>query len=490
MKIVGDIDEYRADRGLYFAPEEVPGADAIDVEGARALLADALADAAAFVDAYEAQTRRFGPAATGRESRAVIDAFFGGRAPERTFDFTDGRDRPSIMIYGGGLAPNGITASLCNLIASIHDSVDVYLQASRQAIEAGNSYPLKGLAEMCRVIPSNPSQLGTQMEREVLTFFASTHYVPSDLTVAALRRSSRREAWRHFGDARFDAVVDFNSYDARRTAYHLLGLDEQAAVNGVFLHNEWQNEVTLRFPKLAAAATLLPRASFIASVSPEVAAQNAEYLAGFGVDPGSSTVIHNALDVPRLRALAAEPLETEDREWYGRPGKHVVVAGRFSAEKNHAELLHAMRDYLDRAEPTPLTVTLLGAGHLERALRAQAEALDLVDVVRFRGQVENAFAHMVAADAVLLPSRYEGQPMVLLEALALGTPAVATRIPGSTAVLHDGEYGLLVPLGRDGILQGLEAIARGQLVPSNHFDPEAYNREAVDAFLGACGVAV
>jgi glycosyltransferase involved in cell wall biosynthesis len=62
----------------------------------------------------------------------------------------------------------------------------------------------------------------------------------------------------------------------------------------------------------------------------------------------------------------------------------------------------------------------------------------------FRRDVHALVAH---ADAVLIPSRHEGLPYVLLEAMMLGVPVVASRIGGLAEVLRDGETGLLVPVG-------------------------------------------
>jgi glycosyltransferase involved in cell wall biosynthesis len=74
-----------------------------------------------------------------------------------------------------------------------------------------------------------------------------------------------------------------------------------------------------------------------------------------------------------------------------------------------------------------------------------AEGLGLGPRVRFAGFCPNVARWMQAADGFVLSSRYEGLPMVLLEAGACGLPAVATDVPGTREVIVDRETGWLVP---------------------------------------------
>ncbi len=76
-----------------------------------------------------------------------------------------------------------------------------------------------------------------------------------------------------------------------------------------------------------------------------------------------------------------------------------------------------------------------------------AARLGLSQRVRFAGFEPNVARWMQAADGFVLSSRYEGLPMVLLEAGACGLPAVATDVPGTREVIVDGETGWLTPAG-------------------------------------------
>jgi len=115
-----------------------------------------------------------------------------------------------------------------------------------------------------------------------------------------------------------------------------------------------------------------------------------------------------------------------------------IAAGRLESVKDYPTLLRAFA----RA---PLTARLLvlGIGPLEAELAALAAQLGLEQRVRFLGFEPNVERYMQAADGFVLSSRYEGLPMVLLEAGACGVPAVATDVPGTREVLIDGANGLL-----------------------------------------------
>jgi glycosyltransferase involved in cell wall biosynthesis len=92
--------------------------------------------------------------------------------------------------------------------------------------------------------------------------------------------------------------------------------------------------------------------------------------------------------------------------------------------------------------------TLVGDGELEAELKEAVSDLRLQNV-RFHGRADGAELRELYrnADVFVLPSEREGMPLVLLEALAMGLPIVATDIPGNRDVVVHGQNGLLVPLG-------------------------------------------
>jgi glycosyltransferase involved in cell wall biosynthesis len=89
---------------------------------------------------------------------------------------------------------------------------------------------------------------------------------------------------------------------------------------------------------------------------------------------------------------------------------------------------------------------MTGAGPLEAAVRRRAAGLS-EDSFRFLGVVEDIRAHLASLDVLVLPSILDGRPVVVLEALALGVPVIASRVGGLPALVRDGETGFLVEPG-------------------------------------------
>jgi glycosyltransferase involved in cell wall biosynthesis len=101
---------------------------------------------------------------------------------------------------------------------------------------------------------------------------------------------------------------------------------------------------------------------------------------------------------------------------------------------------------------------LIGEGPLRGALEARARALGVLERCRFTGARSDVADLVAALELVALPSRSEGLPFALLEAMALGRPVVATAVGGCPEVVEEGRTGLLVPAGDPAALAG--AISR------------------------------
>src|SRR6266852_6467741 len=139
------------------------------------------------------------------------------------------------------------------------------------------------------------------------------------------------------------------------------------------------------------------------------------------------------------------------------PDPLLLYVGRLTPIKGLDTLLEAMV-----AVPEPADLLVVGGEHDERdgghaaALRAQVAALGLDRRVRFlRAQPQRRLRlFYAAADVTVMPSHYESFGMVALEAMACGSPVVATRVGGLTTTVRDGVTGFLVPEGDVNALAG------------------------------------
>jgi glycosyltransferase involved in cell wall biosynthesis len=145
-----------------------------------------------------------------------------------------------------------------------------------------------------------------------------------------------------------------------------------------------------------------------------------------------------------IRARGPGPGRRAAREALGLDQEQPVVMtiGRLNVMKGHVHLLDAVPGLLERFPD--VAVVVAGRGHLQEQLQAQADALGVSGAVRLLGQRSDARMLLDAADVFVLPSRHEGMPLVLLEAMDAGLPVVATRVIGSAEVVAEGETGLLV----------------------------------------------
>ncbi len=507
VKLIADIEAYSADRGLYFGAEEVPGADARSTEEARQLLLQAVQDRQGFVDEYAEQTARFSSPETGTSARRAVELLFGAggdpapvpvpdaqpaAAPDAASHAgtsaasADPAPRRAVLLSTGGLPPNGITRSVRSLIAALDGSEYApYLMPNRNALEGAEADTLADVRRYSRVLPQVGQYAGTRMEREALQFFSTRRYIDFPLAKRHVARGMEREARRLFGQAVFHSAVEFSAYDAKNIALVNDGVRIAGGRRGIIFHNEMWKEIENKYPRLRAGLLTMDRMAFCASVSDGVRDYNAETMhEHLGVPREKHITIENTINVAEIRALAEIPMDPSDAEWYASEGAHACVIARLSHEKNHAQLFEALaacRDELGR----PVKITCLGEGPLRLELERQIAALGIGDLVRLRGLVPNPQAHLRAAGALILPSLHEGQPLVILEALTVGAPVVATDTPGSRSVLHDGAFGPLVPISLEGLVEALHRVADGRLSGTGEFDPEAFTARSLRMFTEA-----
>ena len=165
-------------------------------------------------------------------------------------------------------------------------------------------------------------------------------------------------------------------------------------------------------------------------------------LLGKQLASGKAMVIPNGVDIGSVQA-AAERTEALPADFAS--GHPIVLAvGRHAKQKNFDSLLRAFA--LARAE-RPMRLMFLGDGSEAEIARLKglARQLGVEGDVSFIPAVQNPFPYMAAAAAVVLPSLWEGSSNVLLEAMACGTPVIASHTAGDAGhVLGQGRFGVLV----------------------------------------------
>ncbi len=156
-----------------------------------------------------------------------------------------------------------------------------------------------------------------------------------------------------------------------------------------------------------------------------------------------STIIPNGVDTSRFRDISRE----DAREIMGfDDSPSFLYVGRLASKKGLFTLLLAFR-YVKKEIPDA-KLRIAGKGNLKTPLKSMARALGLGESIEFLGYVPDSKMNALfsSADVFVLPSSFgESFGIVILEAMASGTPVIGTRVGGIEEILGKGKYGILVP---------------------------------------------
>ena len=165
---------------------------------------------------------------------------------------------------------------------------------------------------------------------------------------------------------------------------------------------------------------------------------------GLGLKTGSVVTINNAV-VDRAQVDASRGI-VHDHPWFVQKDCPLLVAaGRMSANKGFATLLHAFALLRKKRRARLL---ILGDGEERATLATLITKLGISNDVLLRGYVDDPMSYMTKCDLLVHPAvANEGLPTVVIEALACDCKVVATNVAGATEILDQGKYGALIPTG-------------------------------------------
>lgn len=170
---------------------------------------------------------------------------------------------------------------------------------------------------------------------------------------------------------------------------------------------------------------------------------------GWGVHPAKLRVIYNAVD--------EAPAQTAPASLPPFEGCTIVTVGRLVPWKGVDKLLQVVADL------PSVRLVVVGDGPLRADLESQATALHLGNRALFTGRVAGDWvrAYLRASDVFVLNSTYEGLPHIVLEAMQVGIPVIATQTPGTAELIQHGITGLLVPPGNEEALRASLEVLLG-----------------------------
>jgi GalNAc-alpha-(1->4)-GalNAc-alpha-(1->3)-diNAcBac-PP-undecaprenol alpha-1,4-N-acetyl-D-galactosaminyltransferase len=254
-----------------------------------------------------------------------------------------------------------------------------------------------------------------------------------------------RKLRRAIKESRAPVVVSFTGSANVMTVLACAGLDTRVVISE---RNDPARQI-LKHPWNALRPLVYNRADLVTANSRGALAALRAY-----VDPDKLAFVPNPLVVDHK---IPPPGETRAAE---QPA--ILTVGRLHEQKAHDVLLDAFALVAPRLPAWRLI--LVGRGQQEEALRAQATRLGISARIDWCGHVADPYVFYRKARLFVLPSRHEGMPNALLEALSCGLPAIVSDgSPGPLELIIDGETGLVVPVSNAAALAGaIERLATDQ----------------------------
>ena len=182
-----------------------------------------------------------------------------------------------------------------------------------------------------------------------------------------------------------------------------------------------------------------------------------------GVSAEKVSVIYNSVDLQRFSPLKDLKARKRLRQKMGLPEDALIVGGvgRLHYQKNYPLFLEAAAEVCARLPQAFFVIA--GEGPERGALEELSQKLGVASRVRFLGFVKEMPELYQSLDLLLLTSHFEGTPLTVLEAMAMGLPVVASQVDGVDEVLEDRQDGIVVPPGRrDLFVEGICQVLQDQ----------------------------
>jgi CDP-glycerol glycerophosphotransferase len=476
-----DLEDYKKERGLYFSMESMAGDKCKSLsELSKSIKAIDLQNWK-ISSQYKKSKEEFCPYDDGNVSKRVVDMLFFNKTEAVVQHQNDSRH--SILINGGAFIPNGVTSSLLNLLSVI----DYTKYAVTVAIDSLSIQKYPERIEQLKRLPSQVSvvarigRMNLTIEEDWLLkrFINNSYNKKSSEQQRLIKNIYSREFKRLFGSGRFDTVIAFDGYNRMWTAIFAFASRSNMR-KVIYMHSSMWDEYITRFPYLEMNFRVYNLYDALISVSSNTALINKKSLSKrYAINGDKFLYCDNVYNAQSVLKAAEEKIDNLNELNIFKTDEPVFITmGRLSPEKGHARLLEAFEEIRNKYKRSKLVI--LGDGPLRDELAALGEKLHIDKNIFFLGRKFNPFPYLKKADCFVMPSLYEGQGLVLLEAMTFNLPLVCTDFPSAHDLLRDGQ-GLIVENSPNGLVEGMSKYLDGKLDKTS-FDFERYKKNALSQF--------
>ncbi|EKS1692414.1 CDP-glycerol glycerophosphotransferase family protein [Staphylococcus pseudintermedius] len=495
---VPDLDKYQNERGVYIDLCALPGPVADNIQDVITLVSNESYKDADVQGKYAKFKHNFVNYENGSVTERLIESVFLNQQDTSSKNASH-HQKEKILLYPGGMKHNGITTSVINLLANInYDKYDVTVFTNNtNNVEQLNN--LQSLNDNVRIVLRRGPMIATFKELYQNEFVRQRGIYKSFEKRLYPKALFEREFRKIFGDSQFDYAIDYSGY---AMFWSNLILASGAKKKYILLHSDIKSDMerTVKgkrphYQNLKGVISLYPYFDKLVSVSEATKKLNQSNFGGLKLK-NRHIASRNTINIEKINQLVDDDSDLFEKNGtpvlptltehgmeaieFSQDDFKIVSVGRLSPEKGFDLLIKAVAELAPKYPQ--LKLYILGDGPLKGTLKSLVEQLGIQNHVYFLGQRRNPFFIVKRADVFALTSHYEGQSMVILEALTVGTNVLASDIIANRYVLEDEKYGMLVEKNEVDIAKGLEQFINGTNKDYAKFDAVAYNEETIQEF--------
>lgn len=499
-----DHKEYEAERGFYLDIDNLPGPVCENLNELIDKLQNVDILKKEFSEQYDKYLKEFCYNDDGQASKRLVDMIFKKQNQEQLISTET--DKQKLLFYCGGFYNNGITMSAINLF----DHID-YSKYEVTVIDNANEHKdkwknIRKLNPKVHVL-YRPGVFNKTLKETYEHQLVLRRGIYTDsMSKTAPVKAYQRELKRIIGNAKFDIGIDFGGYNKFWSMLFAFG---HFKTRSIYLHNDMMEEYNKKIngkykhrKNLKVIFSLYKYYDKVVSVAKSANEENYKNLRQFIPDAdGKMVYVDNVIGSKQIlkNKDVKSTVQTNGREYlilrehdeenpnilniFGltipkKEDYNFINIGRLSPEKGQEKLINSFAK-LHKEFPNA-KLYIVGDGPLRKQLALQAEMLGLKNDIIFAGQLENPFVLLDECDCFVLSSDYEGQGLVLMEAMIVGKPIIATDVTGVRSVLEGG-LGLLVENTEEALTEAMKKyITEG--IEYQTFDYESYNNHALQLF--------